>query len=162
DTLRGFVNRKRPLQRRVSKDGRRPRSGLLDEISVLAKSIVAHFSSAPFDNPLLLLWGDYWRFQHFHHSRAESTSYNEMDVMEEGEKAGKVLDVLRRYVRGGKVVSDDYLTLAPYVSKRFRTPFFIQAFHNARERREQAESNARGAAADVYAQYLRMSNMIDR
>ena len=161
-TLRGFVNRRRLLQPRVSKYGRPQRGGLLGEISVLAKSIAAHFSRPPFDNRLLLLWGDYWRFQYLKHSRAEIRSSNAKDAMEQGEKAAKVFDVLRRYAHCGKVIPSDYSTLAPYVSKRFHVPFFIQTLHNARERREQAESNALGAAADVYVQYLRMSNMIDR
>jgi len=81
--------------------------------------------------------------------------------MEQGDEAANVFDALRRYVHGGKVVSRDYSTLAPYVSK-FRAPFFIQALHDAREQREQAQSNALGAAADVYAQYLRMLDVIDR
>jgi hypothetical protein len=161
DALRGFVKQRRPLQRRVDRHGRLRRRGLLDDVSIFAKSISRHFSRPPFDDRLLSLWGDYWHSQYLQHSRPESPSCNEMETIERGQKAAKVFDTLRRFAKDSKVVSGDYSTLALYVSKGFHEPFFIKELYDQRERQEHAQLKAHAAASDVYAHWLKLRNQIN-
>jgi len=136
NALRGFVHRERRLQSRK----------LLRNISLLAKSIAAHF-----DDPLFLLWGDYRQ-----HSGSKASSLNELSTAERGREAARVFDVLKRVRNNDKVLADDYDTLKQYVSKEFKEPIIKMYLPDPSERKSMNEFVARAAAMDVYLQYLRM------
>jgi hypothetical protein len=144
--LCGFVNRHRPLQS----------AELLGNISLLAKSIAAHFSKPPFDHPLLVLWEEWRRFQ----SRGDDSSSSGPSEIERGHEADKVFNVLKRVANNDKVVASDYSTLKPYLSKQFSKPFFIETLHNGDERKSLEEFIARAAAMDVYLQHRRVWDRI--
>jgi hypothetical protein len=110
-----------------------------------ARSIAAHFLSAPFDSQLLVLWGDWHRWR--------SSASTPADPIAHGPLADGVFTVLRRFRNDSKISTGDYETLKPFLSKRFRRPFVIDALYGSRERQSLSEFIAYAAVMDVYLQH---------
>lgn len=140
--LHGFANRDRRLKT----------DKFLDSISLLVRAIAVQFSKPPSDHLSSVLWGDCLRYYNLQDTRGDGT--------ECGQRPATVFQVLRRFVVHGKVATDDYATLKPYVSKEFHEPFFIKELHDGRERRSLEAFRARAAVMDVYLQYQKIMHGI--
>ncbi len=133
--LQGFVHNSRRLQTRK----------FLINVMRLARSIAAHFLNAPFDSQLLVLWGDWHRWR--------SSASTPADPIAHRPLADRVFTVLGQFRNGSKVSTGDYETLEPFLSKRFRRPFVIDALYSSRERQSLSEFIAYAAVTDVYLQH---------
>jgi hypothetical protein len=148
NALRGFVKRNRPLQTR----------NFLPNVTRLARSIADHFSKAPFDSQILVLWGDWHRSGYSAKTRSTPSASRPADLVERGRLADRLFAVLKRFRNDGKISAEDCAALVPFVSDNFRR--LIEALHDETQHQSFSELIAYAAAMDVYIQHLLLMNRV--